>query len=288
MMVNSEGSAWRSSMPNIRSGLTLMCTAGTLLLATVGHAQTATARIIRFEPNGPAGQGLHANAGSTVKTHTYYKSPADERITAGVWTSPDYTAPMHVQEFTEFIYLVEGSVTLQAKDGREETFKKGDAVLIPRGSEFSWKKTNSAKHYYVNFDFEGPGSPAPQGTPTFFKLDPEGPGGKGLKGREGSKTKTAGFFTGGDKSSVGVWETIPDNRPQPNPVMTHCELMVFLSGNPTMVTPTGEREVFKAGEVVLAPNGSQYKWESDTTRKIFVTFDRLPTPAAPGSTAAAR
>lgn len=272
-------------MHNMRFGRTVIYTAAALLLATVGQAQEVTARIIRFEPNGPAGQGLQAIAGSTVKSHVYYKSPKDDRVAAGVRMSTDYTAPMHVHPLTEFIYLLEGSVTLQAKDGREETFKAGDAVLIPRGTEFAWKKTNNARQYYATFDVEGPDSPAPKVTPTFFRLDPNGPGGTGLKGREGSKTIGASFFSGGDKSSIGVWETIPDIRPQPNPVMTHCELMVFLKGNVTMLdTQTGKREVFKAGEVVLAPNGSQYQWSSDVVRKIFVAFDRLETPAAPAPT----
>jgi mannose-6-phosphate isomerase-like protein (cupin superfamily) len=32
---------------------------------------------------------------------------------------------------------MEGSVTFEDKSGREETFKVGDAVLIPRGTEFA-------------------------------------------------------------------------------------------------------------------------------------------------------
>ena len=44
----------------------------------------------------------------------------------------------------------------------------------------------------------------------------------------------------------------------------------------------------KAGDVVLAPNGSQYQWSSDTAKKFFVAFDRLDTAAGPTPTASAR
>jgi uncharacterized cupin superfamily protein len=252
-----------------------------LLVAATASAQEQ--KIIRFEPNGPAGVGLKGNERSTAKSHTYYKSATNERMTAGVWTSPDYSGPMHVQPFTEFIYLLEGSVTFQAKDGREETFTAGDAVMIPRGTEFSWKKTNNLREYYVIFDREAPGMPAPQGTPTFYKLNKEGPGAKGLKGE--GRTKSATFFTGGDKSSVGVWETAPHAAADFGRETQYAELMVFLSGTVTLSTPQGQKEVFKAGEVALVPKGIRYKWESDTVRKYWVIFDRNPAPAAAPSAA---
>lgn len=232
------------------------------------------ARIIRFEPNGPSGQGLKGN--DKTKSHTYYKAKENERNTAGVWASADYAGQMRKVAFTEFIYLLEGSITLAHKDGREEAFKAGDAVLIPRGTEFAWKRSDNVKEYYVIFDREvaGAASDAPSGTPKFMRLDKDGPAGKGLAGE--GRTKSHTYHKGADGSSVGVWETAPHTAPGFHETK-YAELMVFLKGTVTLSTPDGQQEVFKAGDVALVPRGIEYKWSSDTVRKFWVIFDREPT-----------
>ena len=249
-----------------------------LVLATLlatgmsAFAQTGS-RILRFEPNGPGNVGLKGNDRETSKIYHYYKSKADERVAAGIWSSPDFSGRMRKVTNTEFIYILEGAVTLADKSGREETFKVGDAVLIPRGTEFQWKKTDNLKEYWVIFDREAAGTPAPQGTPTFFKLDRNGPPGKGLAGT--GRTKEHEYYSGADGSSVGVWETQPHTSPNFHKTK-YAELMLFLSGNVTLTTPDGQTEKFKAGEVAFVPKGIEYKWSSDTTRKYWVIFDSDP------------
>lgn len=236
-------------------------------------------KILRFEPNGPAGQGLTGNDRDKSKVHYYYKSKADERVAAGVWSSPDFSGKMRKVTNTEFIYILEGTVTFEDKSGREETFKVGDAVLIPRGTEFVWKRTQNEKEYWVIFDREAPGTPAPQGTPTFFRLSVDGPPGKGLAGT--GRTKEYEYYTTADGSSVGVWETQAFTAPNVH-LTKYAELMVFLKGNVTLTTPDGQTERFKAGDVALVPKGIEYKWSSDTTRKFWVIFDSEPPKATAG------
>src|SRR5687768_4772599 len=113
-----------------------------LALSALPHAQDAP-RIVRFEPNGPA--GAWSNAEGKHKTHHYYRSIQNNRVAAGIWESPDFSGQMRRQSFTEFIYLLHGSITLTDKSGREETFKAGDAVIIPRGTEFQWKRSDNVK-----------------------------------------------------------------------------------------------------------------------------------------------
>jgi uncharacterized cupin superfamily protein len=245
-----------------------------LLVATEmsGLAQQGP-RILRFEPNGPGGVGLKGNDRDSSKIYHYYRSKADERVAAGIWSSPDFSGRMRRVTNTEFIYILEGAVTLLDKSGREETFKAGDALLIPRGTEFQWKKTDNLKEYWVIFDRETPSTPAAQGTPTFFKLDRNGPPGKGLTGT--GRTKEHEYYSGADGSSVGVWETQPHTSPNFHKTK-YAELMLFLSGNVTLTTPDRQSEKFKAGEVALVPKGIEYKWSSDTTRKFWVIFDNDP------------
>ena len=239
----------------------------------VGAQAQDKPRILRFEPNGPAGHGLVGNDRDKSKVHYYYRSKADERVSAGVWFSPDFSGRMHKVTNTEFIYILEGSVTFEDKTGREETFKVGDAVVIPRGTEFTWKRTDNEKEYWAIFDREAAGTPAPQGTPTFFRLDKDGPAGKGLVGT--GRTKEHEYYTGPDGSSVGVWETQPYTA-QTFHMTKYAELMVFLKGSVTLTTPDGQKEQFTAGDVALVPKGIEYKWSSDATRKFWVIFDNDP------------
>lgn len=254
--------------------------AATLLAGAAATQAQDKARIVRFEPNGGPG-GLVGNDRDKSKVYYYYRSKADERVAAGVWSSPDFSGRMRKVTNTEFIYILEGSVTFEEKNGRETTFKAGDAVVIPRGTEFSWKRTDNEKEYWVIFDREAPATPAPKGEPTFFKLSSDGPPDKGLTGT--GRTKEHEYYTGADGSSVGVWETQPHTAAGFH-MTKYAELMIFLKGNVTLTTPDGQTERFKAGDVALVPRGIEYKWSSDLTRKFWVIFDS--DPARPTAAAA--
>jgi uncharacterized cupin superfamily protein len=179
---------------------------------------------------------------------------------------------------TEFIYILEGTATFEDKSGRNTTFKAGDAVLIPRGTEFAWKRTENEKEYWVIFDRETAGTLAPQGTPAFVRLEADGPAAKGLSGT--GRTKEHEYYASADGSSVGVWETQPFTAPNFH-LTKYAELMVFLKGNVTLTTPDGQTERFKAGDVALVPRGIEYKWSSDAARKFWVIFDNeAPKPTA--------
>ena len=254
------------------------CVVAAALLAGMTAFGQEQPRILRFNPNGE-GQGLVGNDRDASKVYYYYKSTADERVAAGVWFSPDFSGRMRKVTNTEFICILEGSVTFEDKTGHEETFTVGDAVLIPRGTEFSWKRTTNEKEYWVIFDREGPATGAPTSPPTFFKLNRDGPPGKGLTAS--GRTKEHEYYAGADGSSVGVWETQPFTAPGFHKTK-YAELMLFLTGNVTLTTPGGQTERFKAGDVALVPKGIEYKWSSDTTRKFWVIFDADP-PARPSS-----
>ena len=122
------------------------------------------------------------------------------------------------------------------------------------------------------------GTVAPQATPTFFRLETDGPAGRGLSGK--GRTKEYEYYTAPEGSSAGVWETPPFTAPNFH-LTKYAELMVFVKGNVTLTTPDGQTERFKAGDVALVPKGIEYKWSSDTVRKLWVIFDNeAPKPTA--------
>ncbi|HEY7818450.1 MAG TPA: cupin domain-containing protein [Vicinamibacteria bacterium] len=238
---------------------------GWLVLLGALAGVDAPTSIIRFSPQGPPGVGLKGDEKS--REHVYYTSAQDDQVQAGVWEAAPNTFGPHKAAYSEFMYLLEGSVTLVDKSGREETFRAGDAVLVPRGTEFTWKQTEKVRKYWVIFDRTGE---APKTAPTFIRVEADGPAPKGLSGEGRTKYHTY-YETPDEKQSVGVWETKPHTG-ELHPTK-YAELMVFLKGNVSLVDKNGREEKFQAGDVALVPKGIEYQWKGDTVRKFWVIFD---------------
>ncbi len=244
-----------------------------LLFATwAGSAsvQTHTA-IIPLSPDGEPGVGLTGEGNS--RSHTFFRSDGNERV--AVWESEAIPpGPSYTLQYTEFVYVLEGSLMLTDARGRKETFRPGEAVLLPRGTEVTWEQDERMREYYVIFDVEESDeeSSADGEPPTFIRLDPSG-GADGLTG-EGS-TKSHTYFSGPNRSSVGVWETAPLTDTEFY-TPEFSEVMVFLSGNVTLTQPDGSEHTFGAGDAVLIPKGATHKWSSGTLRKFWIIFDQEP------------
>ena len=123
-----------------------------LLVATLAgspSAQTHTA-IIPLSPDGEPGVGL-TGEGDT-RSHTFFRSDGNERV--AVWEADAVSYAPYTLEYTEFVYVLEGSLMLTDARGRKETFRPGEAVLLPRGTEVTWEQDERMREYYVIFDVE--------------------------------------------------------------------------------------------------------------------------------------
>ena len=255
-----------------------LCLLGALAVgATLPKGETS---IIRYHPDGVPGGGMESS--EDEKLHVYYTSERNERITSGVWEAARLMTEPYIPTYSEFIYLLEGSVTLIDGDGHEETFHAGDAALIPRGMTVTWKQPERMRKYYVIFDHESDATTAAsassESAPTIMRLDPDGPPGVGLEGE--GQTMSHQYYGGGRRSSVGVWETAPYEAEEFT-TARYAELMIFLKGTATLIESDGE-QTFGPGDVALVPKGAQFKWKSDTLRKYWVIFDNAPRDAARG------
>jgi len=254
-----------------------------ILFLTVALALISTAMAqkydgyIKFEPDVPVGQKRQGN--DNEWSYIYYKSARDPRVMAGLWEA---AGPRHVVrqnlDHTELMHILRGSFTLtDSNDGHKDTFKAGDTVLVPRGTSYIWdQKSGSVRKYWVVFDpvpaAKHANAQAGTKTPTFVRLEANGPGGVGLKaGAQNTKEYT--YFTGEDGSAVGIWESAPTEDYGNFNNSQYAELMIFLTGSPRLVHSDGREEHYNAGDVVLVPYGVPHKWRSDTVRKFFVYFD---------------
>ncbi|MGM0986994.1 MAG: cupin domain-containing protein [Pseudomonadota bacterium] len=76
-----------------------------------------------------------------------FQSP-DGRLIAGTWTS----TPGRWHAFTdrdEFCYILEGHVRLIAEDGSAQTYRTGDAFLIPDGFRGDWEVIETTTKNFV-------------------------------------------------------------------------------------------------------------------------------------------
>jgi uncharacterized cupin superfamily protein len=232
-------------------------------------------QIMRLAPDGPDGKGLSEPmakvsfySGEKAFTYRYYQSRSSKE-SAGIWASKSAYGGIHRATNTEVFHLNAGRVTLEDKSGREETFQAGDTVLLPRGAEFAWKRSEDVKEYFAVFDFDPVSNDLGQ-TLTFLKLDPNvALTTASLGGHEYS------YYSSPSHASVGVWET-DGVESKKFGIAKHTELMVIVSGAVTLSSPDGKLETFKAGDVALVPRGAQSKWSSGKIRKFYVTFDYEP------------
>ena len=86
---------------------------------------------------------------------TYFENETGDVI-AGTWTS----TPGRWRAFTdrdEFCFITSGHVRLIAEDGTAQTFKTGDAFLIPNGFHGEWDVIETTTKHFVIRSYEPKG-----------------------------------------------------------------------------------------------------------------------------------
>lgn len=117
--------------------------------------------VIRFEANGPGGQGLGPcnlvtpetliEGNPTERIHTFFTSVTGQ-LTAGVWTCTPCTEVFASYPVDEFMQVLEGRVVVTGPDGVPRTFEAGDAFVIAKGTPLTWKIEETMRKYYVIFE----------------------------------------------------------------------------------------------------------------------------------------
>lgn len=111
---------------------------------------------IRFSPSGPDGWGglpnqqlEHAELlkGMPIGLdHAYFSKPG---LRSGIWRCGAYTERYDDYPVDEFMVVLEGEVTLTGDDGASDTYRKGDAFLLPKGFKGTWHQPGPMLKYYV-------------------------------------------------------------------------------------------------------------------------------------------
>ena len=112
---------------------------------------------IRFSLSGPNGwQSLedipldHAELLAGLprgQDFAYFQRP-EAKLRAGIWRSTAYTERYENYPADEFMFILKGEVTLE-NDAVSETFREGDAFLLPKGFKGIWRQPVDMLKLYV-------------------------------------------------------------------------------------------------------------------------------------------
>jgi uncharacterized cupin superfamily protein len=248
-------------------------------------------KIIRFEPDGPAGKGLETweeidptslVVGTPVERgHTYHELP-ERGYTAGVWDCTAMTSKIEPYPVNEFMLLLEGSVTIAVEDGAEVTIHAGESFVIPQGLRCSWKQLGSVRKYFVIFEDKSGRAHKDPAALGVIRPQAEGPA-VGMTKLEISNPEIFigdaptqhdhGYFEDGTHQLfVGLWDSAPFERAvAPFP---RNELMCILEGSVTLTDGEGVEHRFDAGDTAYVPMGAPCGWKStETVRKFYAIFE---------------
>lgn len=112
---------------------------------------------IKFSSTGPEGWSAKPDMPQETATfidghpmgadHAYFER-ANPKFRTGIWRSQPYTEFYESYAADEFMYVLDGEVTLET-DGFSETYRKGDAFFVPKGFRGYWRQTQPMLKYYV-------------------------------------------------------------------------------------------------------------------------------------------
>jgi len=120
------------------------------------------ASVIRLNSDSPEGVGLqfrgHAEAENVIPGdpteigHDYF-TDSTAQLEVGVWECTAYTSQFDGgYPVDDFGIILSGTAVITDESGHSETFKAGDAYVIPKGLKCTWHMPESIRKYYVIFD----------------------------------------------------------------------------------------------------------------------------------------
>ncbi len=117
--------------------------------------------VIRLNRDGPEGTGLpfwghleneNVIDGEPTETGHNFFTDATGRLTSGVWEVTPCTIQADAYPVDEFCIILSGTVVITDGAGNAETFKAGDAFVVPKGTPCTWHFPETTRKYYVIFD----------------------------------------------------------------------------------------------------------------------------------------
>lgn len=220
-----------------------------------------TQNVIRFDRNGPNGlerwEEMNPDdlaAGTPVQNgHTYHEIEAAGYL-AGVWDCTAFDAHPGPYEVDEFMWLLEGEVTMVMPDGSEVTTRAGEAFVIPKGLKCQWKQPGYVRKYFMILDGAVPEDGA---NPALFRVTKPVLSGPDL-GDDVQAEQTA-FVNAAGTMRVSVRSCAEVRAPS---VAINAHSLIHVLEGQLTVGEAGASEVLAAGETVYIKKGTVVDWST--------------------------
>ncbi|WP_227268971.1 cupin domain-containing protein [Roseobacter weihaiensis] len=130
---------------------------------------TVSLGFMRIETDGPTGQGLMAwpamdpadlAAGTPVQHGYLYDEVKTFGYSAGVWECTAFEDRPGPYPVDEYMYLLEGQVEMEMRDGTSTIIKAGEAFVLPKGLDCQWKMPTAVRKVFMILDSDAPGDAA--------------------------------------------------------------------------------------------------------------------------------
>lgn len=248
----------------------------------------AETRIIRLEPDGPAGTGLQPmvldasgfqSALPRQNVHIYFSDPA-LGVNVGVWDTTSMQEAFGPYPGDEFIVVLEGAFAIIDGLGRGVPAYKGQSVIFRNGAPVSWMQPGYLKKFFITvFHANAPVPQIADGREGIIVLDPD----KTLTDTDATARSNSGarqrdrvlFTNDAGTMTVGLWDT--EAMTSELVAFPNHEFVQVLEGAVEIHSADGSIETFGPGDAFFIPQGTLSRWHVPTfLRKYYVAV----TPAA--------
>ncbi|MEO1194341.1 MAG: cupin domain-containing protein [Pseudomonadota bacterium] len=243
-------------------------------------------RVVKMDPHNPAGEGLEPweeipadelESGTPVQRGLFVHEDKATGLSVGVWDCTPMIAKPGPYPVAEFMYLLDGDLTIVDTQGHDETISAGQPFFLPKGFDCQWRQERYVRKFFVIIDDDTPDDdalqavvrPAPYGPPEGLSpmtLDPAI-----FTGEPPVQRQHVDYEDPTGRIQVGTWDATPYERP-PTP-FDRNEMMHILEGSVTITSKDAPDQTFHAGDTFFVPQGVSFGWRSEVyVRKFFCIF----------------
>jgi hypothetical protein len=245
---------------------------------------TTTPRVIRLDPNGPAGLGLQpldldpADFQSPLPQqhhHPYFSDPAIG-LNVGVWDTTTMQETFGPYPGDEFILVLEGAFAMLDARGRAVAGRAGQMVAFRNAAPMSWKQEGYLRKLYLTL--RPPGQPTPRietAEGAVIVIDPEtrltdsdSPPADAGTGHGTAARKRVIFRNDAGTMTVGLRDWGACDAVAFTPFPRH-EFVVMAAGEVTLREPGGVAQTFVPGDAFFVPQGTPCLWHGSPEVEVF-------------------
>ncbi len=231
---------------------------------------------VTLDRHGPAGLGLTRRPPYTREgleteppvhsSHLYVDDPA-AGIKIGVWECTPQRSKMQPFGVTEFMVLLEGSVTMNEPGDVSTTVRAGEAFLVPQGLLCQWSQAHPVRKFFAIRS--APPRDTPPGGPARIVVANSGAEALALSPAQTELPLDAGTVLYADPATGYELARLEATAPSRQNVSSRAYHLLWVeAGELTLFGEGGASHSFGAGAAVLILPGKPLEWQSSSGLRL--------------------